>query len=96
MGGAGWVTASGSRIDNNKLRNYEIKWIAVSHDMFQKLGVKMGDEVIIECANSLLNGVWKVMDKMAPRLRNRIDILLPKGDKMNFNAPMKVTIRKKS
>ena len=96
MGGAGWITASGSRIDNNKLRNYEIKWIAVSHDMFQKLGVKMGDEVIIECANSLLNGVWKVMDKMAPRLRNRIDILLPKGDKMNFNAPMKVQIRKKS
>ena len=94
MGGAGWVTASGSRIDNNKLKNYEIKWIALSHDMFQKLGVKMGDEVIIECANSLINGVWKVMDKMGPRLRNRIDILLPKGDKMNFNAPMKVQIRR--
>ena len=36
MGGAGWVTASGSRIDNNKLRNYEIKWIALSPDMFSK------------------------------------------------------------
>ena len=96
MGGAGWVTASGSRIDNNKLRNYEIKWIALSPDMFQKLGVKMGDEVIIECANHLLNGVWVVKDKMAARLRNRIDILLPKGDKMNFNAPLKVQIRKKS
>ena len=96
MGGAGWVTASGSRIDNNKLKNYEIKWIALSHDLFQKLGVKMGDEVIIECSNEKLNGVWIVKDKMAPRLRNHIDILLPKGDKMNFTRPIKVQIRKKT
>ena len=48
MGGAGWVTASGSRIDNNKLKNLEIKWVALSPDMFKKLGVKMGDEVIIK------------------------------------------------
>lgn len=96
MGGAGWVTASGSRIDNNKLRNYEIKWIALSPDMFSKLGVKMGDEVIIECANERLNGAWIVKDKMAKRLRNRIDILLPKGDRMNFTSPIKVQIRKKS
>ena len=96
MGGAGWVTASGSRIDNNKLRNYEIKWIALSPDMFSKLNVKMGDEVIIECANSNLNGVWVVKDKMARRLRNRIDILLPRGDKMNFHGPIRVQIRKKS
>lgn len=96
MGGAGWVTASGSRIDNNKLRNYEIKWVALSHDLFKKLGVKMGDEVIIECSNEKLNGVWVVKDKMAPRLRNHIDILLPRGDNMNFHAPIKVQIRKKS
>jgi 3D (Asp-Asp-Asp) domain-containing protein len=96
MGGAGWVTASGSRIDNNKLKNYEIKWIAMSHDMFHKLGVKMGDEVIIECANERLNGVWIVKDKMSKRLRNRIDILLPRGDKMNFHGPIKVQIKKKS
>ena len=96
MGGAGWVTASGSRIDNNKLRNYEVKWIALSPDMFSKLNVKMGDEVIIECANSNLNGVWVVKDKMARRLRNRIDILLPRGDKMNFHGPIRVQIRKKS
>ena len=96
MGGAGWVTASGSRIDNNKLKNYEIKWVALSHDLFKKLGVRMGDEVIIECSNEKLNGVWIVKDKMAPRLRNHIDILLPKGDNMNFHGPIKVQIRKKS
>ena len=90
MGGAGWVTASGSRIDNNKLKNYEIKWIALSHDMFQKLGVKMGDEVIIECANTLINGVWKVMDKMGPRLRNRIDIL--DGEQQNNNSSTAVDV----
>ncbi len=95
MGGAGWVTASGSRIDNNKLKNYEIKWVALSRDLFNKLGVKMGDEVIIECANKLLNGVWIVKDKMGPRMRNHIDILLPRGDKMNFHGPIKVQISKK-
>lgn len=94
MGGAGWVTASGSRIDNNKLKNYEIKWVALSRDLFNKLGVKMGDEVIIECANKLLNGVWIVKDKMGPRMRNHIDILLPRGDKMNFHGPIKVQISK--
>ena len=67
----------------------------MSHDVFQKLAVKMCDEVVSECANSLISGVWKVMDKMGPRLRNRIDILLPRGDKMNFHAPMKVQIRKR-
>ena len=95
MGGAGWVTASGSRIDNNKLKNYEIKWVALSRDLFNKLGVKMGDEVIIECANKLLNGVWIVKDKMGPRMRNHIDILLPRGDKMNFHGPIKAQISKK-
>lgn len=93
-GGAGWVTASGSRIDNNKLRNYEIRWIALSHDLFRKLNVKMGDAVNIESPNPRISGQWRVMDKMAPRLRNHIDILLPKGDNTNFRSPMKVQIRK--
>ena len=96
MGGAGWVTASGSRIDNNKLKNLEIRWIALSRDLFSKLDVKMGDEVIIECSNPNLNGVWIVKDKMGPRKRNHIDILLPRGDKTGFTSPMKVQIRKKS
>lgn len=96
MGGAGWVTASGSRIDNNKLKNLEIRWIAISRDLFDKLGVKMGDEVIIECSNPNLSGVWVVKDKMGPRKRNHIDILLPRGDKTGFTSPMNVQIRKKS
>lgn len=96
MGGAGWVTASGERIDNNKLKRMEIRWIALSRDLFSKLDVKMGDEVIIECSNPKLNGVWVVKDKMGPRKRNHIDILLPRGDNMNFTSPMMVQIRKKT
>jgi len=95
MGGAGWVTASGDRINNTKLKNYEIRWVALSRDLFKKLGVKMGDEVVIECSNHKLNGTWIVKDKMGARMRNRIDILLPRGDKMNFHSPIKVQIRKK-
>ncbi len=43
QGGAGWVTASGDRINYDKLKNYQIRWVALSHDMFKQHGFKMGD-----------------------------------------------------
>ena len=39
QGGAGWVTASGDRINYDKLKNYQIRWVALSHDMFKSLHV---------------------------------------------------------
>ena len=96
MGGAGWVTASGDRINNDKLKNYQIRWVALSHDMFNQHGFKMGDVIIVESESTpAINGEWVVKDKMAKRLRKHIDFLTPRGDKYNFHNG-DVTIRKKA
>ena len=95
QGGAGWVTASGDRINYDKLKNYQIRWVALSHDMFNQHGFKMGDVIIVESESThAINGEWVVKDKMGPRLRKRIDFLTPRGDKYNFRNGA-VTIRKK-
>jgi len=95
QGGAGWVTASGDRINYTKLKNYQIHWVALSHDMF-KLGFRLGDTIIVESQSMpKLNGEWVVKDKMGHRLRKRIDFLTPRGDHYNFKSHGTVTIRKK-
>ncbi|MBR6282998.1 MAG: hypothetical protein IKR25_01720 [Muribaculaceae bacterium] len=94
MGGAGWRTASGDRIDNNKLRNYEIRWVALSSDMFRQHGFKLGDTIVVTSTSvPKLNGKWVVKDRMGTRRRQSIDFLLPKGDNYNFHTS-KVTIEK--
>lgn len=93
MGGAGWVTASGARIDNRRLKAYEIRWVALSPDMFRECGFRMGDTInVVSERVEKLNGKWVVKDKMGPRTRRRIDFLLPKGDNYRFTAPTKVSI----
>lgn len=95
MGGAGWVTASGARIDKKLLKAYKIRWVALSPDMFRECGFRLGDTINVECDRvDKLNGLWIVKDKMGPRTRRRIDFLLPKGDNYRFTSPTTVTIRK--
>lgn len=95
MGGAGWVTASGSRIDKAKLRNYEIRWVALSADMFRQHGFKLGDTIMVKSESvPKLNGRWVVKDRMGTRRKQSIDFLLPKGDNYHFNGRTKVTIEK--
>lgn len=94
-GGAGWVTASGSRIDGSKLRNYEIRWVALSRDMFDRHGFKLGDTINVTCKDvPKLNGKWVVKDRMGTRRPKHIDFLLPKGDNYGFTSPTNVTIEK--
>ena len=94
MGGAGWRTASGDRIDNNKLKNYEIRWVALSQDM-RKLGFRINDTINVTCDRvPKLNGKWIVKDAMGPRVKKAIDFLLPKGDNYGFTSPTTVTIEK--
>lgn len=94
-GGSGWYTASGDRIDNNKLKRYEIRWVALSPDLYRTLGVKINDTVEIECpTNYRLNGKWVVKDRMSSRLRNSIDLLLPAGDTMRFTSRTEMLIKK--
>ena len=95
MGGAGWVTASGARIDNKKLKRYEIRWVALSHDMFRECGFRMGDTIEVTCDRvPKLNGKWVVKDRMGRRTHMKIDFLLPRGDDHDFHSRVNVTIRK--
>ena len=94
MGGASWKTASGARIDNTKLKNYEIRWVAISQDLLKK-GFRMNDTIEVTCERvPKLNGKWVIKDCMGPRVRMKIDFLLPKGDNYGFSSPTKVTISK--
>ena len=87
----GWRTASGDRINKQKVRSGEHRWVALSHDMFKKHGFKMGDKIRVESDNPVLKGEWIVKDKMAPRLRKAIDFLFTR-DMKGFNNPCKVVI----
>ena len=94
MGGAGWVTASGDRIDNAKLKKYEIRWVALSPDLFNK-GFRLGDTIEVSCDRvPKLNGKWVVKDRMGRRTHMKIDFLLPRGDDHDFHSRVNVTIRK--
>ena len=87
------ITADMSKINLEKLKNREIKWIAVSRDLLEKYS--MGDTVIIESANPRINGEWVIHDKMNKRYTNRIDLLVSKEDNYyNLKLPKKATIKK--
>lgn len=87
------ITADNSKIDLKKLAKHELKWIAISRDLRRHLN--FGDTVIIEGGNPKLNGEWVVKDLMNKRYTNRIDFLVPKNDKYNFNQPSAFRIKKK-
>ena len=68
------TTASGKKIDLEKLERGEIKWIAVSRDL---LGTyEFGDIVKITCEHDpSINGEYEVTDTMNERFENTIDLL---------------------
>ena len=90
--GCGWVTASGDRIDINKLRNRQIRWVALSPDMFRNHGFKMGDVIEVISDKQEIAGFWVVKDKTAERHKNHIDFLFAGAAKF---GTCKVQIRKK-
>ncbi len=89
--GCGWTTASGDRINNQKVRNGEHRWVALSPDMFKKHGYKLGDKIYVESNNPTLRGYWIVKDKMAKWKKDSIDFLFTR-DMKGFDNPCKVTI----
>ena len=92
--GVGHFTASGDRINLKKLRNYEIRWVAMSPDLFRKHGFSLGDTIRVTCSNPKISGLWVVKDRMSKRMHNYLDFLVPYGDNYNFHAPMPVQIEK--
>lgn len=93
-GGLRWHTASGDRIDNEKLKKREIKWVAASPDIFAA-GFKMGDTILVECKSTpQLNGKWVIKDKMGKRTRRMIDFLMARGDNYGLHGNTSLTITK--
>lgn len=90
--GCGWVTASGDRINYEKLKSFQIRWVALSPDMFTKHGFKMGDVIEVITDVEELAGLWIVKDKSAQCNKNHIDFLFAKAAKF---GTCKVEIRKK-
>ncbi len=90
--GCGWVTASGDRINYNKLKNFQIRWVALSPDMFRDYGFKMGDVIEVITEHKEIAGLWVVKDKSASSNKKHIDFLFPGPAKF---GTCKVEIRKK-
>ena len=84
------ITADGSKINLDKLKKKQIRWIAVSRDLLDHY--KYGDKVLVRSNNKVLNGVWIVKDTMNKRHKRRIDILT--HEKNLLDKPVKVKIYK--
>lgn len=71
------ITADGSKICDVKLKNNQIRWIAMSRDLIRSEHFNYGDKVRITCdSDPRINGVYEVHDTMNERFRNYIDILV--------------------
>lgn len=86
-----WSTADHSKIDSIKLKNQEIKWLALSRDLIwdeerQKLykdtthwrgPIPFGDSIFIKSeSDPQMNGYWTAHDCKGPSYKNSIDFLV--------------------
>lgn len=76
------ITADGSKISLSRLKNKQLKWIAVSRDL--RSTYKYGDivKVVVKKGDKSIEGEYEVHDTMNPRFTNRIDILSHPDDKL--------------
>lgn len=86
-------TASMTLIDTNKLRTYELNYVALSRDLYKHYNFH--DTIKVISRNPNLSKDWVVKDKMNKRYEGRIDFLLPKGDTTGFDKPEDVLIKTK-
>lgn len=71
------ITANNSRIDLEKLRRNEIRWIALSRDLLKRWdgAFNYGDTVLLDAGDADINGLWVITDSMNKRFTNRGDLL---------------------
>lgn len=82
------ITADGSKIDLNKLKNKEIKWCAISRDLLWLFPKDKPKKVFIEGY-----GIYEVRDVMNRRWEHRLDILKhPSDKKLIMDKNVKVII----
>ncbi|WP_242920055.1 hypothetical protein [Pontibacter liquoris] len=77
-----YTTADGSRI--NKKNPRKQRWIAVSRDLHSRWGgeISYGDSLWVTGISDDLDGMYVVRDVMNSRIRNRIDILVGRHDRV--------------
>ena len=81
--GSPLITADGSKIDVEKLKNNKIRWVALSRDLLQRWGgpFNHGDTIDVYHSNTAVSGKWVVHDVMNKRAKKKIDFLVALGNK---------------
>ena len=76
------ITADGSRINAKSIRKH--RWVAVSRNLLKRWGGKLhyGDSLQVTAISAELDGTYIIRDTMNRRIKNTIDILVGKDDKI--------------
>lgn len=75
-------TANMSYIDTIALKNYQLRWVAISRDLLEYYN--FNDTIIIHSNNPNINGLWIIKDVMNKRYQKRIDFLVPLDDTLQI------------
>ena len=80
--GSPLITADGSQINVKSIRKH--RWVAVSRNLLKRWGGKLhyGDSLQVTGISEELDGTYIIRDTMNKRLRNTIDILVGKNDRI--------------
>ena len=72
------ITADGSKIDLDKLKNKSTRWVALSRDLIKRWGghFDYGDTIYVHHQHEDVKGLWVVRDCMSARFKNRMDFLV--------------------
>jgi hypothetical protein len=71
------VTASNRKIDLARLRNGDLRWMALSREMLSRWGgeLKYGDTLTVNAGDNAIDGEWIIQDTMAKRFSKHGDLL---------------------
>lgn len=71
------ITASMKKINLEKLRTKQLRWMAMSRDLLKRWGgeITYGDTVVVITGDDEVDGKYVVQDTMNRRYKNRGDLL---------------------
>lgn len=75
-------TANMSFIDTVALKNYQLRWVAISRDLLEHYN--LNDTIMVYSDNHRINGLWIIKDVMNKKYQKRIDFLVPLDDTLQI------------
>jgi hypothetical protein len=77
------VTASNNKIDLSRLRNGELRWMAVSRELLSRWGgeLKYGDTLTVNAGDIEIDGDWIIQDTVNKRFTRHGDLLFHHGNR---------------